>query len=257
MMSHPSLHEHAWTEGSDDKAQHLIGIRETRKEGIGPDESLFQGVKTSFGYPSNATASVKSGVLVLEASPRNKARASSCSSSASSQSGPQEYIKRNIAALDTIQMKLDMTQSSVVALIQEYALCLKHDHQHQEQKPSKDLPSLTSCLLCKSGDPFATWFSASTNLLYGGEASELDYHGEVHFRPPTAACASSEVILCAESAKLSWSILDDDGDGNDDITETLQLELFDVSQLKKCRRRVSKGQHINELPVLTEVNEMA
>ena len=38
---------HVRSESEDDEWQHLVGIREVRKEGIAPDESLFQGHRSS------------------------------------------------------------------------------------------------------------------------------------------------------------------------------------------------------------------
>ena len=85
----------------------------------------------------------------------------------------------------------------------------------------------------------------------------------VMLRPPTAACVSSKVILCAEWVKLTWN---ENLDCDDDVTEgSLRLDFFDISQVVANRRRHASGKgrsdwptlsaaRISELPALSEVN---
>jgi len=272
------MRAHPQADGIDHESPHLVGVRETRKEVVGRDESIGQAMNTAFVDPARTVGSANNEVLPAPASSAKgsrislskmlpapassskSSRISSRSSSASSQSATQEHTTRKIMGLDKVQMKVDLCQQSARdALICEYALCLSQDHQHQGRKPSQNLPSLSSCFLCEEHDPFLTWFNVNVNDLWHDDVSEAEYHGKIMFRPPTAACASSKVILCAESARLFWSKDDSDaedsGDDGDDCQETLQLELYDVSEIVRCRHSVIKtGQR--ELPILDEVNEM-
>ena len=43
---------HVCFEGMDCTSEHLVGLREVREQGAAPDESLFQGNKTSFERPA-------------------------------------------------------------------------------------------------------------------------------------------------------------------------------------------------------------
>merc|ERR1712129_133837 len=95
------------------------------------------------------------------------------------------------------------------------------------------------------GDPFVIWLEANTNeLISNDELHHIDHLDAVTFRPPNAACVSSKVILCAESARLS---LADDSDEDDDF---LKLEFFNVSQV--IRKTSAMNKDMCDLPTLYE-----
>ena len=75
-------------------------------------------------------------------------------------------------------------------------------------------PVLGSCLFGDSKSPFLQWMQKSTNeLLVGDGLDLLEYPTRVMFRHPTALCAISNIVFCAESVKLT---IDTDDHSQDD-----------------------------------------
>lgn len=243
---------HVYFEGRDRMLEHLVGIREVRKEGISPDESLCQGHRSSFTHPAPAQGNAvehQEGSTKLPKFVGGKfqsARSGRSSSSASSKSSKlcEGCIKRKLPGLSSIELKVADLEGEA---IQEYLFVLMGDEGH--------LPKLRSCFFGEGALPFRRWLQESENTLLDGSAMHLDYVGELMFRHPTVACASSKVILCAESARLSLALESLDtcsGPGADD--GALKLQLFGVSQISKPAASNFKGRPLGqaELPHVLE-----
>merc|ERR1712194_918464 len=108
-------------------------------------------------------------------------------------------------------MKVSMPESSEVCM-EQYLLRLMRPARNKDQSSPKGLTSLASCLLGDEHHPFKRWLASSVNQLLWNDGVSLDYHGGVMFRPPTVACTSPKIILCAESARLSYCL---SGNGSD------------------------------------------
>ena len=152
---------------------------------------------------------------------------------------PILHMKRKLG-LSRIQFKLEVLETE--ASIEEYTLC--YDSMKDNPRPAKppgQLESFCSCLLDPSDshtDAFMTWVKTSTNYLLSGLVDHVNYSDSLMFRPPNAACASSKVILCAESASISL----------DEADEAIMLQLFDVSQVVKQTPTIKPA----DLPSLSE-----
>ena len=234
---------HVVSQSMDDRLQHLLGIREVREEGHAPDESLFQGGKTSFKPSMDSTTLQATAV-------RSKASKRSSHSSRSSKSEAAVCTKRKLLGLSSIDLKLDALDD---AGINEYSLCFTSDTQDSSKSanpagfaPRPDAsgrPSLRSCLIAGGNeDAFLKWFHESRSLLLTYDMDPLVYEHQVFFSHPNAACASSNVVLCAESARLSCS---NALDSNDD---TLTLEFCSISHVIERHSSVSK----RSLPSVSE-----
>merc|ERR1711907_323186 len=99
-----------------------------------------------------------------------------------------------------MQLRLDMDCN-----IHHYALSFLNNSNTNEKGPRVKLPGLSSCLVGECTVPFMRWPHESINTMLAEGMEEatyvrsnvLEYVDEIVFRPPTAACASSKVVLCA------------------------------------------------------------
>ena len=201
-------------------------MREVRTDGTSPDESLYQGGKTSFAHPeADNPRPVGEASPVLQAvdqkSPK-RSKPKMPSSRSSSSSKADRCVKRQLSILSCMRMELSLADDLE---IQEYTLSFKSGA--HEPEPQSKRPGLKSCLVRGGNtDAFVAWLQEGTNILLSGQSDHADYFNEVFLRPPNAACASSSVILCAEAARLSES--DNNLDSDEDA---FRLELYDVSQV--------------------------
>lgn len=134
--------------------------------------------------------------------------------------------------LDKIQLRLDITNGGELE-IHEYAISLEGPPT-QEHDSVKVLPNLKSCLVGERTAPFLEWVQKAINILISGAMSEVRYNGRLLFRPPTVACASSRVLLCAGDVRLIWSYQDfqlDDAEIKFDCSRHFELQLGDVTQV--------------------------
>lgn len=145
--------------------------------------------------------------------------------------------------LGKIVFKLDMFESELGIL--EYKLCTTHG-MSSEISPvdSNRLPLFANCLAStEPADPFLDWMHDNINLLiHNADAERLEYPSSLAFRPPSIACASSKVVLCAEAVALS--------DCDEISSGCVSLELSGISQLVR-RQRTSKNEP-EALPALIE-----
>ena len=134
--------------------------------------------------------------------------------------------------------------------IQEYSLRFK-DKFCDGQGSLSQLPKLHSCLLGDDAAPFRLWLQVSVNRLLYQDLPFLSYSAELKFRPPTAACSSSKVVLCAETATLTRSLDNLDLDDGEDAWE---LQFHGVSHVISVgHRSVENLLCTHELTALAEV----
>ena len=165
---------------------------------------------------------------------------SSRSSGGSSKADTVE-MKRKLMGLDEVRMKLRLTDSGMG--IQEYTLCFVDDPL-QEQGSVSLLPDFNSCLTGSSKPAFQKWITDSVNALTAAATGNLETSHEVKFRPPTAACANSKVVLCAESSGLASLILEHLDDDSDDNADWFELRLRGIFQVVVCPPSLQRGQHV-------------
>jgi len=229
---------HVTSQGMDDKPQYLLGVREVRMDGQPPDESLFQGAKTSFGPGVASTSSAGQAAPLSRVGPAGTAKKSS-HTCPSARGETTTALKRKLTGLDSIMLNINLAdQSDVQMPIQRYSLVCSEGNNKST--------TLESCLVRgDAADAFLRWFAVSTNELLNGYADHADYVHNVVFRPPTVACASSKVILCAESARLSCS----NAESLDCDDEAMKLEFIGVSQVFGRALHTTKR---DSLPSLSE-----
>jgi len=74
----------------------------------------------------------------------------------------------------------------------------------------------------------------------------LEYQNEVMLRPPSAACASSRAVLCAETVKLAMVYDDyDDLESSSDPPTYFDVYLFGVSQIIRERANVHSNRELS------------
>jgi len=204
---------------------HIIGVREVIEVGNMQKETK--------AAPSNARNPMRRSSL-------HSTQSGSVSSSSSHNVPPN--MKRKLAGLDRVELRMD-----VDLRIQEYALCFGDATTDEEQAStaSNKQPTFPSCLLGGDTDSFLPWLmTAGNRLMYEKNVPFLKFSGELMFRPPTAACTSSKVVLCAESVTLVRvppDNLDDDADvsGSSQATaqDNLELHFHDVSHIVQSHIR--------------------
>jgi hypothetical protein len=236
------------------KVKHVVGIREVRNDGASPDESLFQGNKTSFRHLSacaNADGDDKDKEIGYwcrhayersEASLKNKQ--DSCVKSSSSSASSASIFKRNLPGLHKVRFSVDFLDDEVV--VQEYMLAFGR----LEGFPD-GAPDLASCLMLENMPGFKGWLQESMNKLLNRDAQQIVYPGQVLFRPPTAACASSKVLLLAASASLRWSSYKVDFP-DQQKQRLIQLQLYNIAQVNEQRRKFVRRERHEELASLSE-----
>jgi len=211
---------HAFSEGMNNELQHLVGIREVRRGVYSPDESQFERNRKSC-MPS---LPLKSKTNVLSQSSGSNSVASS------------SHSKRKLTGLNKVRLNINPIDFS----IQEYVLCLEDG-------------DLRSCLVGQCAAPVMKWLQEGVNTVIYDEKPCLKLASKILFRPPTAACASSKVILCAESIALTQSSRDCDvDDDDDDVSEpswTIDLEFCDISQMVSSKPKARSQTSCRELTV--------
>jgi hypothetical protein len=149
-----------------------------------------------------------------------------------------------LPGLSKVQFSVDFLDEELV--VQEYMLAFGR----LEGIPV-GAPNLASCLLMGNMPGFIGWLQEGTNQLLNGDAQQAVFPGEVLFRPPTAACASSKILLCAESARLRWSSLKVDFP-DQQKRRLMQLQLYGIAQVSEQRRKLIGRENHHELPALSE-----
>jgi hypothetical protein len=159
-------------------------------------------------------------------------------------------MKRKLAGLREIVIMVDPLQNVADELgIQAYTLAFSAEEALQNRLSAGRLPGLNSCLVGDDANPFIKWMQESINtMLYGEEEGHLVYEHNVLLRPPTAACASSKVTLCAESVRLAWSEHATNPETGDEL---LMVQFLDVSQVVAPYCLDGQIEH-HDLPVLSE-----
>ena len=141
-------------------------------------------------------------------------------------------LKRKLDGLDSIKMTGEFLKGDFQ--IQEYALCRSNAGGGSDTKDRK-LPNLKSCLSnSDASEHFVKWLKDSVKTymevffedLLAGDVPHLDYLHHVFFRPPNAVCASSKVVLCADSVRMHVEVSKDDEEGH-----SLILSFLGVSQV--------------------------
>merc|ERR1712216_758480 len=143
-----------------------------------------------------------------------------------------EHTKRRILGLEKMQISLDMDLT-----IHHYALSFSENSCEQGHRVK--LPGLSSCLVGDCVTPFTAWLQDSINIMLAEgmeyttyiRSTVLEYSDEIAFRPPTAACASSKVVLCAQPVRLVK--LTREEDALDDLADDdvrIEVELCNVAQ---------------------------
>jgi len=266
---------HVFSEGLDSSLEHLIGIcwhGDLRMEGSSPDESLCRHSSGDLGASSSSGTGTLFDALWSEGGGERaqtkkrhvKASRASSMSSGSSAHKNMEYQKRKLSDLDTVRLKISIPEFE----LQEYTLCFNDPSNDQKR------PDLESCLVGGLTEPSTQRLQDGINTIIYKGMRNLDIDGELLFRPPTAACASSKVLLCAQSVKLilppsSSSDSDTSDEESDkgcpvcsqsspgDDSQCLILHFCNVSQIiayrQVCAGASQRSRH--SLTALSEANE--
>jgi hypothetical protein len=183
-----SMDFHKWSRALDAK----FAMEQTS---MGLD-AIPEGLKVSNQRPQ-ATRSFRSHPHRSQASTRSSARSTSTQDRI-----PLPLTKRKILGLESVRMEFDIAEGRFPMRI--YSFYLPREYENKQQSNVRQVPSIMDCIIGKLTSPFVKWLQESANsMMYDEEIEYLEYHAEVMFRPPTAACASSRIFLCAESATLA------------------------------------------------------
>lgn len=205
--------------------QHLIGIREVRKEGHSPDESLLQDEQ----HLATPVALLPNIIAEGESQARNRPQITGSikSGTCSSSSGSSAFSKiRQLVGLENLEVIFDLDNC-----IHQYACCFTNADSMNDSSGAQGSPTLRDMLVGSGSTAFLKWLVNATNTLLSGDMPYLEYDRDVLFQPQTAACASSSVVLCAQPARVS--VIQDlhapDG------SEVFKLKFSGIAQISKRR----------------------